>query len=196
MLLQKGFGLQALLQVGTHSLKATPLSWCAKGGVAREQRQILGYQSIPGVKAMLHYSRDEQSGPLRFLTEVIEHVRSWSFDPDASCSGRYLPKKKDSKTPTSERSSQSIGPQLPVQGQIPLLLRRPLLAVFLQVRQLIRLRRYKKTRRGRLVGQWMSFRHGLRAAERRIGVFHLAHGKNSCFQDLKKLRFLKGLNLL
>eukprot|EP00971_Amphidinium_carterae_P160415 3179988-Amphidinium_carterae.1 len=61
MLLQQGFQAAAVKNVGTHSLKATTLSWCAKFGIARELRQVLGYHSIPGVKAMLHYSRDEQA---------------------------------------------------------------------------------------------------------------------------------------
>ena len=43
---------------------------------------------------------------------------------------------------------------------------------------------------------FLSHCHGLRAAERRIGVFHLAHGKKPCFQNLRKSRFLKRFNLL
>eukprot|EP00971_Amphidinium_carterae_P100654 1991321-Amphidinium_carterae.1 len=63
--MQRGFKAEHLTRIATHSLKATALSWCAKYGVSREHRQILGYHAIRGIKSFLHYSRDEQAVPLR-----------------------------------------------------------------------------------------------------------------------------------
>ena len=108
ILLQKGFGNMGLKVIGTHSLKATLLSWCAKNGVPREQRQILGYHAIPGVKSMLHYSRDEQAGPLCTLEQVIEQVKSGEFDPGATRSGRLITKLKPSVHGTSTPSSREM----------------------------------------------------------------------------------------
>eukprot|EP00971_Amphidinium_carterae_P212513 4217404-Amphidinium_carterae.2 len=87
--MQRGFSKDEVRRVAIHSLKATTLSWCCKFGVPRETRQILGYHSVPGIRTMLHYSRDEQAVLPRRLWEVLSVVAEGSFDPDASRSGLF-----------------------------------------------------------------------------------------------------------
>ena len=72
---------------GSHSLKPTLLSWCAKFGVPLAARRRLGGHAKSREKAVVAYSRDELSEPLRRLQEVLAAVRNQSFDPDASRSG-------------------------------------------------------------------------------------------------------------
>ena len=50
----------------------------------RESRQILGYHVVAGSAAALHYSSDEQSGPLSKLALVYDDIRTGSFLPDAT----------------------------------------------------------------------------------------------------------------
>eukprot|EP00971_Amphidinium_carterae_P103491 2048916-Amphidinium_carterae.1 len=90
ILVQRGISENLCAKLGTHSLKATMLSWSAKFGIPREVRQILGYHVVPGVKTVLHYSRDEQTIPLRRLAEVISQVACGAFHPDANKSGRFV----------------------------------------------------------------------------------------------------------
>eukprot|EP00971_Amphidinium_carterae_P219622 4360492-Amphidinium_carterae.1 len=83
------------------------LSWCAKFGVPRETRHILGYHSIKGVKTMLHYSRDEQAGPLHELLKMLKAVENDVFFPDASRSGRFAV----SKPASAPEYSSDEGPE-------------------------------------------------------------------------------------
>ncbi len=76
-----------VVHIGSHSLKITLLSWCAKFGVPREARQILGYHIVKGTESALHYSRDEQAEPLRLMVEMLNAIRDLSFFPDNSRSG-------------------------------------------------------------------------------------------------------------
>ena len=76
--------------IGTHSLKATTLSWMAKFGAPVDVRQHLGYHMASSEKMVLLYSRDASAGPIRQLEECISCVRDHSFLPDATRSG-YFP---------------------------------------------------------------------------------------------------------
>jgi hypothetical protein len=76
--------------LGSHSLKATCLSWLAKFGVAAAPRRKLGGHVKSKDRSLVEYSRDELSGPLRALDRVIEAVRRGVFDPDSSRSGRFV----------------------------------------------------------------------------------------------------------
>jgi hypothetical protein len=76
--------------ISSHSLKATCLSWAAKGGLSRETRQILGYHIAQGAKTALHYSRDEQAEPLRKLSMLLAQIRNKEFDPDSTRSGYWV----------------------------------------------------------------------------------------------------------
>ena len=74
---------------GAHSCKATLLAWLARAGVDREDRRILGYHRDPKDKSVDIYSRDDMSGPLRKLVDVLKKVEIFNFDPDATRSGVF-----------------------------------------------------------------------------------------------------------
>ena len=74
---------------GTHSCKATLLSWSAKSGMKGELRRILCGHAKPKEQMVLEYSRDSLAAPLAALDRVMLQIRSGKFDPDASRSGRW-----------------------------------------------------------------------------------------------------------
>jgi hypothetical protein len=84
--------LRGNANIGTHSLKATILSWLAKAGVASEPRKLLGGHVVAADESMHAYSRDSLAGPLRIMQEVMEQISSGAFDPDSSRSGRWVKK--------------------------------------------------------------------------------------------------------
>ena len=84
----------------SHGLKSTALSWCAKAGLSREIREILGRHSSGVKSTSAIYSRDLQAGPLRRFVTLLKKVRLQIFDPDAGRGGRWpgdLNKDDDSK---------------------------------------------------------------------------------------------------
>lgn len=99
-----GYSPEEVSNIGSHSLKATVLSWCAKAGTPKESRRALGYHVSPGDKATAAYSRDFMSGPLREMIKVIQLISTGAFAPDATRSGRF-PSVVD--RPPSARSSAS-----------------------------------------------------------------------------------------
>jgi hypothetical protein len=74
---------------GTHSLKATVLSWAAKFGVPVRVRRTLGYHIASDDTSCFTYGRDNQSEPLRWVERVLEAIRSGQFVPDQTRSGRF-----------------------------------------------------------------------------------------------------------
>jgi hypothetical protein len=91
VLIMTGSPRSDVINISTHSLKATTLSWCAKAGVSEERRRLLGYHTQPGSIALLHYSRDALAGPLRDLESVVDSIRQKIFFPDATRSGYFVP---------------------------------------------------------------------------------------------------------
>lgn len=79
----------AVSNKGTHSLKATLLSWCAKAGVDLQSRRLLGNHISKQDVSVLCYSRDSLSAPMRLMQEVVIMVRQGKFHPDASRSGLF-----------------------------------------------------------------------------------------------------------
>ena len=75
--------------IGTHSCKATCLSWLAKAGVDLACRRLLGYHVDPSTKTCLVYSRGAVSGPLRELDRIIGLIHNLEFDPDSTRSGYF-----------------------------------------------------------------------------------------------------------
>ena len=61
---------------GSHSLKATLLSWAAKFGLNEGTRRLLGGHVKPGTTCILTYSRDVLAAPLRRLGRVLDAVAS------------------------------------------------------------------------------------------------------------------------
>ncbi len=74
---------------GTHSLKATMLSWCAKAGMPKGARRLLGGHAAHRDKSVLEYSRDALAEPLRLLGDVLDKISTGEFHPDATRSGRW-----------------------------------------------------------------------------------------------------------
>ena len=74
---------------GTHSCKATLLSWCAKAGLHHSVRRLLGAHVTQGDRSLLEYSRDALAEPLRLLGEVLSKVRAGRCLPDQTRSGRW-----------------------------------------------------------------------------------------------------------
>ena len=72
-----------------HSAKATLLSWLAKWGGPSEERTTLGHHALKDRKSLATYSRDFQAGPLRLLDRMLTDVRTKTFLPDCTRSGRF-----------------------------------------------------------------------------------------------------------
>ena len=66
-----------------HSLKATPLSWCAKWGLEPDVRLLLGHHST-GKQSAECYARDNLAKPLRDFDLVLQQIRTRGFSPDAT----------------------------------------------------------------------------------------------------------------
>ena len=96
-----GIRMEDLDNIGTHSLKATTLSWMAKLGAPISTRQHLGYHMANADKMALLYSRDAAAGPVRELENCISRIRDRSFLPDATRSG-YFPQPERRPQPSAE----------------------------------------------------------------------------------------------
>jgi len=90
ILMDLRFAQTEVQNIGTHSCKATCLSWMAKAGVDLSCRRLLGYHVDPTTKTCLVYSRDAVSGPLRELDRVLKMIRALKFSPDSTRSGYFL----------------------------------------------------------------------------------------------------------
>ena len=89
LLLASGTQALSLTNIGTHSLKATCLSWMAKHGDSLDIRRHLGYHMGNQEKVTLLYSRDAAARPLRALMQCLAEIRSGSFQPDNTRSGYF-----------------------------------------------------------------------------------------------------------
>ena len=93
-----GTWLRALLEdsdgpsassIGTHSLKATVLSWCAKYGLDVPTRRALGYHQASSDVSVQTYSRDAMAGPVRSMQKVLDSISGGEFFPDETRSGYF-----------------------------------------------------------------------------------------------------------
>ena len=105
-----GCSTDEVKDLGTHSCKVTALSWCAKAGISKEVRAILGYHSPNG--SVMVYGRDNQAEPLRQLDGVFRKIAMEEFFPDHTRSGYLVkndgdgdPEEDDSSTSTSSEDS-------------------------------------------------------------------------------------------
>lgn len=104
---------------GTHSAKATLLSWMAKAGCSDHDRRLLGGHATQGDTSLLEYSRDALAGPLYRLHRVLRLVGNGTFNPDETRSGRWLfggPSEGLDAEQTREVSSSAV---LPVRRTCP-----------------------------------------------------------------------------
>ena len=102
-LLQEAGGPE-LSRVGTHSMKCTLLSWCAKFGLDPSIRRALGYHTSSADKSINIYARDAMSTPLRELQRVIDSVAGGEFLPDQTRSGYFAAPAAEEFESSSESS--------------------------------------------------------------------------------------------
>ena len=104
LLLKIGTRREELINYGTHSLKATVLSWLSKRGVPREVRACLGYHSkaVDGTEVV--YGRDNMAAPLRVMCSVILEIADEEFKPDATKSGMLKRKATSQKVDAFDSS--------------------------------------------------------------------------------------------
>ena len=69
VLLRRSFSSEDLENVGAHSLKTTALCWCAKFGLDKDVRRMLGYHVL--------------------LDKVLAAIRTGQFKPDVTRSGVF-----------------------------------------------------------------------------------------------------------
>ena len=79
----------SMLDIGTHSLKATILSMMAKAGCSGDLRRLAGYHVDPQSRMALEYSRDAQAPVLHAVEGILLAIYHGLFDPDASRSRRW-----------------------------------------------------------------------------------------------------------
>ena len=102
LLRRTGQDASSVRSLGTHSLKATCLSWAAKWGVDRDTRLIMGYHSSSRSKSEVVYGRDNVAPALRVLDTIVESVSVGKFVPDATRSGMF---------PNSVRQAKQLDPE-------------------------------------------------------------------------------------
>jgi len=96
-----------LTNLGTHSCKATPLSWAAKGGLGVEDRLKLGSHLKTSGSADV-YARDVLGAPSRALMELYSSIRKGDFEPDGDRSGRWAEDREQAlKNPEISESDSS-----------------------------------------------------------------------------------------
>ena len=80
-----------------HTLKSTPLSWCAKAGLSEPTRLMLGHH-VTGKHSADVYARDVLAAPLREFDTVLQQIRNGALRPDATRSGMLsAPSQEDPK---------------------------------------------------------------------------------------------------
>jgi len=76
-----------LLDLGTHSLKATILSMMAKAGCSGDLRRLAGYHVDPQSRMALEYSRNAQAPVLHAVEGILLAIQHGLFDPDTTRPG-------------------------------------------------------------------------------------------------------------
>eukprot|EP00438_Fugacium_kawagutii_P024617 Skav227276 [mRNA] locus=scaffold3803:182434:184323:+ [translate_table: standard] len=84
--------------ITSHSCKCTLLSWLSKHGDQWEDRQVLGGH-VSFLKSAITYSRDAMARPIRVLENLLDHVRTGTFRPDETRSGRFVEKHDFAQVP-------------------------------------------------------------------------------------------------
>ena len=76
--------------IRSHSLKCTLLSWCCKAAVSLDLRRLLGHHLDPSSASPEAYSRDSMAPAVQALVRVLGMVKSGTFMPDQTRSGRFV----------------------------------------------------------------------------------------------------------
>ena len=109
-------GVADVPSYGTHSAKATLLSWAAKAGLAPELRKLLGGHADAKDRTMHAYSRDVMARPLQELALLLSKVRSGEFAPDETRSGRWHPEKARGGVDGDQEGGESNATQPQAEG--------------------------------------------------------------------------------
>ena len=75
--------------VGTHSAKATTLSWMCKAHAPGDLQRLAGYHVDANSKSALEYSRDAQAPVMHFIEGMVLAIFSGMFMPDLTRAGRW-----------------------------------------------------------------------------------------------------------
>ena len=94
--------------VTAHSLKSSPLSWCAKWGLDSEVRLILGHHKT-GKSSAECYGRDNLSKPLRDFDLVLQQIRTKAFVPDSTRSGMIQEPKLADPSESFRHTDEVVG---------------------------------------------------------------------------------------
>ena len=94
-------GLTGERVVTSHCMKTTTLTWCAKYGLEEPARTLLGHHELQS-QSLACYSRDMLSRPLALYESMLPNIRSGSFLPDETRSGRFAQRKGDVASACSE----------------------------------------------------------------------------------------------
>ena len=94
-------------KISSHSLKCTMLSFLAKRGVDMTDRLLLGYHTSP-FKMGLTYSRDGMARLLIILNGMLAEIRSGTFKPDCTRSGRLVKPTQSSASKTLETKQTDV----------------------------------------------------------------------------------------
>ena len=79
----------AVVDIASHSLKATILSWMSKCSCEEPLRRLAGYHVDPSARSALEYSRDAQAPVLHTIEGILLIVREGLFLPDESRAKRW-----------------------------------------------------------------------------------------------------------
>ena len=104
------------LEVTSHSLKVTTLTWCSKGEVPREHRRLLGRHSSSVKDADSLYARELAFPPVRSLEHVISDICMGRFVPDGPRSLFRPDAEPLARTPPNAVTPRSVLPQTPLPG--------------------------------------------------------------------------------
>ena len=107
LLYRSGQDPSAVRALGTHSMKATLLSWCAKWGLAKELRMTLGYHSSSRSDSDVVYGRDNVAPALRALEPILEAIAMKRFKPDSTRSGMFEGLREPETRPEDDEISLS-----------------------------------------------------------------------------------------
>ena len=119
LLVRAGLDLEEAAIYTGHSGRATGLSWCAKAGVRREHRRLLGGHAKSGDLNVLEYSRDALEIPLKKLARVYRLIRTQVFRPDASRANRWLkpPKKPEEDEEQKQNEEEDVPSESSADGE-------------------------------------------------------------------------------
>lgn len=116
---EAGIERSVVARLTLHSAKVTLLRWSARAGLPAGVRRALGYHSSSKNLMLDLYARDEQSGPLSQLAELLEHVRMGRFNPDGRRAMRWARPASGPSEPGALQDGAAAGPAGAEAGEDP-----------------------------------------------------------------------------